>query len=176
MVRLYEEDGLAPKEIALQVRRTPTTVTKYLRENGHPGAKRDERPALNLPPDREIRLRIKRELQQAALDMLARRDQPYKAWSFGGKDNTLRFGVVEPSPRDIRDLVSTAVLAADQALKIDAYDTEDGAEQVKSMMGGLMDAFGLAVARFGGATGAELAGEPGIPGPLRVIEGHVEDD
>jgi hypothetical protein len=175
MVELYTAKSLSPAEIARIVDRPANMVTRALRDNGYPDAVMKERPVPALPPDRDVRLEAKRKLQQRAIELLDKMDRDYTAWSFGGRDNTLNMGVVPPSPRDMRDLGSTAVLMLDQAVKIDAYDAVDGAEKVKTMVGGLVQAMGMMAQSIDGTPITELAGEPGEPGPPRMIQGTVEE-
>lgn len=167
--RLYEEHYLAPVEIAPRVRRTPVTVTSWLKEMGHIDVKMNVRPVPFIS-DKQQRLAFKRKLQKHADECIERCYKPYKAWSFGGKDNTWNWAWADPQPRDIADFTRSAALAIDQAMKIDAYDSEDGAAQVKSMLAGVMVQFGLYAQHYGGASAAELTGEPA---PM-IIQGQVE--
>lgn len=70
--------------------------------------------------------------------------EPCIAFNFGGKDNTYaEHDLAKPTFTDQLKIMQATGVAVDRSLKLAEHDSE-GADQVRSLLGGLAEALGLA--------------------------------
>lgn len=78
---------------------------------------------------------------QRAIETLKAMDEPYKVYAFGGKDNTYNEHERDKPPTaDLRNLMVTAATGLDKHLVAHRFDSDDGAERTRSMIGDVMGA------------------------------------
>lgn len=81
---------------------------------------------------------LKSRLLEAAHDLLDQLDEPYTAYSFGGKDNSYNEHEFSRPPAEIaRQLMTSAAIALDKHALLDKHDSDDGADAGRSMIEGL---------------------------------------
>lgn len=70
--------------------------------------------------------------------------QPHEYIEHGGKDFIeVRWQQDEPTPTDKLKLMQAAGIGIDRSLRIAEFDADNGAEAVKSMLGGIASALGI---------------------------------
>lgn len=140
-VRALHAAGLGRNDIARQMGRTGSTVTKIADELGitfDRAAARAATAALRAD-SRERRAALSLDLIATAERLQGQIFAPTNVFNIGGKDNVYtEHAVPQPPVRDQKDLVQAISTAVNASLKIDDHDDDAGTEEAKSMIGTLM--------------------------------------
>lgn len=170
-VRRLHAEGKSRNEIARELNRSPSTVSKLAREEGLTFDRAAEVATATAVRKADLdarRTAMAETLQDVAEREIAKMTQPHLYFEWGGKDHEYdERWQDEPTPADRRTMMATASAALDRSLKLVPLRS-DPAQQSVSMLGNLMA--GLArdyAARHGTAPeapvyddGEEGGGEP----------------
>lgn len=141
-VRQLHAAGLARNDIAREIGRSPSTVTKLARELG---LAFDRTATAAATHAKVLDAKAKRAaLMNDYLDDAQRLRQqlwePHEYRDHGGKDFVeARWTQPEPTAADKLKLMQASTTAAHSSLRLDLHDGDASIEQVGSLLGGLFD-------------------------------------
>lgn len=143
-VRRLHAQGKARNEIARELRRSPSTVSKLAREQGLTFDRGPEVVAATEARRIDLaarRAQLAETLHQDAERLRAQLWEPCRHGAFGGKDNVWsEVQLDRPLFGDQRAIVAAAGTAIQQSLKLAPAEGGEGADQVRSMLGALGEA------------------------------------
>lgn len=134
--------GWTCRQVAVEVSRSPTTVSRTARQAGVVwGEVNQARANATVAYGAERRAVLASQLQIEAEKLLAEIRKPMVAYNFGGKDNTYNERTMsEPDTRAKRDLVHAATMASKAALEIDKHDNRStDVDQAAGLIVALVD-------------------------------------
>ncbi|MFE0762609.1 helix-turn-helix domain-containing protein [Streptomyces smyrnaeus] len=141
-VRHLHAQGKARNEIARELRRSPSTVSKIARELGITFDRAVEVETATKVRRADLAARradLAIALHDVAEREIGRMTQPQLYFEWGGKDHTYaEKWQDEPTPADRRTMMATAGAALDRSLKLSPARDETG-ERSRSVIGRLMD-------------------------------------
>jgi len=141
---LYE-DGHGCNAIARELGCSPSTVSKWARENDLRFDRSQTALAVraHVIDMAEARLLLAQKMVVAASDLLDQLDGPYLVYAFGGRDNDYNEHQLDRPPVEvIRNAVTTAGIAFDKASKV-VEGTNPGQAAAVSMLTGLASLMGV---------------------------------
>lgn len=141
------EQGLPRNAIARELMIAPSSVTKIAQEEGLSFERATMTAAAVAARQADLkarRLEIIDELVSKAQDHLVAIDQPFLAFSFGGRDNTYEEHELDRAPTgDILNLHRAASLALKDARELARDDDDEGVAEAESMLMNLILELGL---------------------------------
>lgn len=158
-VRRLHAENIPRNEIARRIRRSGSTVSKIARELG---LTFDRGPEIVVATEaRRIDLAARRQALAEALHadaekLRAQLWEPCTIGAFGGKDNVWTDQPLDRPPfGEQRQILAATSIAVDKSLKLAPMAGGEGADEVKSMLGGLGVALAEAFAGDDGDGGAD---------------------
>lgn len=139
--------GMARNAIARELRISPSSVTGIAREEN---LSFDRSASAAATAARQSDLKARRielieELMSKAADHLVAIDQPFLAFSFGGRDNTYEEHTLDRAPTgDLLNLHRAASLALKDARELIRDDDDEGVGEAESLLMNLVLELGLA--------------------------------
>lgn len=141
-VRQLHADGLNRNEIAREIGRSPSTVTKIAKALGLTFDRSKTHLAViaHQVDAKAKRARLMQDLLDDAARLRAELWQPHEYIDHGGKDFVeARWTQPTPSSADKLKLMQAARQALDGSLRLDQHDGDGTAETVGSLLGSLLD-------------------------------------
>lgn len=132
--------GWSRAAIARDLGRAPSTVGKIAAAAGvdFDRTRTEQATAAKQADNRAKRADLESLLLDDALELRKRLWQPARVYAFGGKENDYNEAWLDEPPfADKRQIMQTAGTAVDKAIKIAAVDADNGADEAKSMLGGI---------------------------------------
>ncbi len=145
-VRRLHGEGMSLRGIAKELDRPLSTVQMSTARQGLTFDRSQTRAAtVAKPADNRARRAALEALMLENAEHLARQvRQPHEYIEHGGKDFIeVRWEQDEPTPSDKLKLMQAAGIGVDRSLRIAEFDADNGAEAVKSMLGGIASALGI---------------------------------
>lgn len=143
-------DGLSRNQIAKEMGRGPSTVSKLAKEAGlsFESHRTAEAVEARVADARAKRAALAVKLLDDAELLRQRLHNRYTVWRIGSEGD-LYTGTLElPDARDQRDLMVAAGTAIDKSLRLDEYDADTGIAGAKSMLDALAAGLGEAYERL----------------------------
>jgi len=141
------EQGLPRNAIARELMIAPSSVTKIAKEEGLSFERATMTATAVAARQADLkarRLELVDELVSKAQDHLVAIDQPFLAFSFGGRDNTYQEHELDRAPTgDILNLHRAASLALKDARELARDDDDEGVAEAESMLMNLILELGL---------------------------------
>jgi hypothetical protein len=141
-VRQLHTAGACRNDIAREIGRSPSTVSKLAKQLGlsFDRSKVKAATAAKAADAKAKRAVLMNNLLDDAERLRQQLWHQAHVYSFGGKDNTFAEAYVEqPSFRDQRDIVQAVNTALGASLRLDQHDGDGSIEQVGSLLGSLFD-------------------------------------
>lgn len=138
--------GMARNAIAREVKIAPSVVTRIAQDEE---LSFDRGPTAAAVAARQIDMKARRielieELMSKAMDHIVAIDQPFLAFSFGGKDNDYNEHELDRAPTgDILNLHRAASLAMKDARELIRDDDDEGVGEAESLLMNLILELGL---------------------------------
>jgi hypothetical protein len=140
-------DGIPRNAIARECMIAPSSVTAIAQDEGLTFERATMTASAVAARQADMKLRrveLIEELTAKAGDHLARIDQPFLAFNFGGKDNTYEEHELDSAPTgDILNLHRAASLALKDARELIRDDDDQGVGEAESMLMNLILELGL---------------------------------
>ncbi|MFE5912076.1 helix-turn-helix domain-containing protein [Streptomyces wedmorensis] len=140
-VRALHAEGKSRNDIARQLQRSPSTVSKLAADLGLTFDRAPEVAAATNVRKADLAARraaMAETLQDVAEREIAKMTQPHLYWEWGGKDHKYDERMQpEPTPADRRTMMATASAALDRSLKL-VPPKDDGAAESRSVVGDLI--------------------------------------
>lgn len=140
-VRRLHAEGKSRNDIAREIKRSPSTVSKLAHEQGLSFDRAAEVAAATRVRKADLdarRTAMAETLQDVAEREIAKMTQPHLYFEWGGKDHDYdERWQPEPTPADRRTMMATASAALDRSLKL-VPQRNDPAQQSVGMLGELM--------------------------------------
>lgn len=139
--------GMARNAVARELRIAPSTVTKIAQDEN---LTFDRGPTAAAVAARQLDMKARRlelieELMSKAADHLVAIDQPFLAFSFGGKDNTYEEHTLDRPPTgDLLNLHRATSIALKDARDLIRDDDDEGVGEAESLLMNLVLELGLA--------------------------------
>lgn len=141
------EQGLPRNAIARELKIAPSSVTKIAQEEGLTFERATMTATAVAARQADLkarRLELIDELVSKAQDHLVAIDQPFLAFSFGGRNNTYEEHELDRAPTgDILNLHRAASLALKDARELARDDDDEGVAEAESMLMNLILELGL---------------------------------
>ncbi|MGW2130445.1 helix-turn-helix domain-containing protein [Streptomyces coelicoflavus] len=167
-VKRLHGKGMSRNDIAREIKRSPSTVSKLARELGLSFERGHEVEAATVARKADLsarRAEMAERLHDAAERELGKMTEQTLYWEWGGKDHTYAQKLAdEPIPADRRAIMSIVATALDRSLKLVPPKDDAGAES-RSVIGDLI----------AGLT-ADYAARHGGPPPEPVEPEAADDD
>lgn len=142
LVRQLHEAGLARNDIAREIGRSPSTVSKLAKELGlsFDRSKTQVATAAKVADAKARRARLQLDLLADAERLRQQLWQEHEYIDHGGKEFIeARWTQPEPTSADKLKLMQAAKLALDGSLRLDQHDGDGSNETVGSLLGSLFD-------------------------------------
>lgn len=145
-LRELHATGKSLHAIAKTMNRSKHTISRRAAAAGLTWDRTRTRTATTALKDdaKQRRARLSLLLLQRAEELLQQMDQPFLAFSFGGRDNTYTEHQLDrPPPGDIRNLMNAVGIAISKHADLEQIDSAHQADDAKSLLAGLGRALGV---------------------------------
>lgn len=140
-------EGMPRNAIARELQIAPSTVSRIARDAGLSFDRANQTASATAARQHDLkvrRLELIDELMAKAVDHLVAIDQPFLAFSFGGKENDYNEHTLDRAPTgDILNLHRAASLAMKDARELIRDDDDQGVAEAESMLMNLILELGL---------------------------------
>ncbi|MGW1679377.1 helix-turn-helix domain-containing protein [Saccharopolyspora sp. NPDC002376] len=139
-VRRLHAQGKTRNDIAREIGRSPSTVSKIARELGLTFDRSKTAAATHAKQvdNKTRRAELSAELLRRAGELLAQIDRPHIVYAFGGPENVYNEHQLDKPPTsDIRNLMQSASIALQRHADLERIDSGSQAEDARSMLGSL---------------------------------------
>ncbi|MFI6909895.1 helix-turn-helix domain-containing protein [Nonomuraea sp. NPDC050394] len=146
-IRDLHHQGLGCNAIARELGRDRSTISRAAADMGITFDRKQTRQATaaRAADNAATRAQLASDLLADAVRLRKQLWEPCTIHSFGGRDNSYNcMDVDEPPFRDKRDIMGTAGMAIDKALRLTDYDANSGASEARSMLSAIAEALEVA--------------------------------